>query len=116
MQRHHVFRQDHLLDELVGLPRNAPDNDVLGLLMSPCRHATPYHAPLYLAQAKGFFKEEGIKVALLEPNDPSVSLVVPNLGGGPLLLMCFSVGCHRDNRNRQGRPWFQGHDPHSGRE
>lgn len=34
-------------------------------------HATPYHAPLYLAQAKGFFKEEDLKVALLEPNDPS---------------------------------------------
>lgn len=34
-------------------------------------HATPYHAPLYLAQAKGFFKDENIKVALLEPNDPS---------------------------------------------
>ena len=33
--------------------------------------ATPYHMPLYLAQAKGFFKEQDIKVALLEPNDPS---------------------------------------------
>lgn len=34
-------------------------------------HATPYHAPLYLAQAKGFFQDEGIKIAILEPNDPS---------------------------------------------
>ncbi|KAH6656088.1 NMT1 protein [Truncatella angustata] len=34
-------------------------------------HATPYHAPLYLAQKLGFFAEEDIKVAILEPNDPS---------------------------------------------
>lgn len=34
-------------------------------------HATPYHAPLYLAHAKGYFKDEGLKVAILEPNDPS---------------------------------------------
>ncbi|KAH6679825.1 thiamine synthase [Halenospora varia] len=34
-------------------------------------HATPYHAPVYLAQKMGYFADEGIKVALLEPNDPS---------------------------------------------
>lgn len=34
-------------------------------------HATPYHAPLFLAQSRGYFKDEGIQVALLEPNDPS---------------------------------------------
>ncbi|KAL1850300.1 Glycylpeptide N-tetradecanoyltransferase [Paecilomyces lecythidis] len=34
-------------------------------------HTTPYHAPLYLAQSKGYFKDEDLKVALLEPNDPS---------------------------------------------
>ena len=39
--------------------------------LSIYRHATPYHAPLYLAQSRGYFKDEGLKVALLEPNDPS---------------------------------------------
>ncbi|EHK97636.1 putative protein NMT1 like protein [Glarea lozoyensis 74030] len=34
-------------------------------------HATPYHAPVYLAQKLGYFADEDIKVALLEPNDPS---------------------------------------------
>jgi len=34
-------------------------------------HATPYHAPIFLAQSEGYFKDEGIKVAILEPNDPS---------------------------------------------
>lgn len=34
-------------------------------------HATPYHAPVCLAQKFGYFDDEGIKVALLEPDDPS---------------------------------------------
>jgi pyrimidine precursor biosynthesis enzyme len=33
--------------------------------------ATPYHAPVYLAQKLGYFQDEGIKVAILEPSDPS---------------------------------------------
>jgi pyrimidine precursor biosynthesis enzyme len=34
-------------------------------------HAAPYHAPIFLAQSRGYFKEEGVSVAILEPNDPS---------------------------------------------
>lgn len=33
--------------------------------------ATPYHIPIYIAQQKGFFKEEGVDVSILEPSNPS---------------------------------------------
>ncbi|KAJ3268077.1 glycylpeptide N-tetradecanoyltransferase [Terramyces sp. JEL0728] len=33
--------------------------------------ATPYHVPVFLAQKLGFFANHGIKVAILEPSDPS---------------------------------------------
>ncbi|KAK3305686.1 NMT1/THI5 like-domain-containing protein [Chaetomium strumarium] len=49
-------------------------------------HATPYHAPLYLAQVKGFFHDEGIKVAILEPNDPSDVTEVVGRGAVQLAL------------------------------
>lgn len=76
------------------------------------RHATPYHAPLYLAQAKGYFQKEGIKVAILEPNDPSVRSQQP-LYGSTQNLPC--LGCDGNHRYWQGRPWLQGHDPHLSR-
>ncbi|KAJ1032131.1 hypothetical protein NDA18_001630 [Ustilago nuda] len=33
--------------------------------------AVPYHLPVYRAQSQGYFADEGIKVAIIEPNDPS---------------------------------------------
>lgn len=33
--------------------------------------ATPYHIPIFLAQTKGYFKREGLDVAILEPSNPS---------------------------------------------
>jgi ABC-type nitrate/sulfonate/bicarbonate transport system substrate-binding protein len=51
------------------------------MLLKRTRHATPYHAPLYLAQSRGYFKDEGVNVAILEPNDPSVSLELNSILG-----------------------------------
>lgn len=33
--------------------------------------ATPYHIPIYIAQLKGYFKEEGVDISILEPSNPS---------------------------------------------
>ncbi|ODV81110.1 pyrimidine precursor biosynthesis enzyme [Suhomyces tanzawaensis NRRL Y-17324] len=33
--------------------------------------ATPYHIPVYLASTKGFFKEQGLDISILEPSNPS---------------------------------------------
>lgn len=32
---------------------------------------TPYHIPVFLAQQKGYFKEQGVDVSILEPSNPS---------------------------------------------
>ncbi|CAH2350170.1 4-amino-5-hydroxymethyl-2-methylpyrimidine phosphate synthase Thi13p [[Candida] railenensis] len=31
----------------------------------------PYHIPIYIAQTKGYFKDEGVDVSILEPSNPS---------------------------------------------
>ncbi|KZM24853.1 Glycylpeptide N-tetradecanoyltransferase [Ascochyta rabiei] len=64
-------------------------------------HATPYHAPLYLAQAKGYFKDEGIKVALLEPNDPSD---VTEIIGSGKVDMGFKAMIHTLAASARGFP------------
>ncbi|GAA6048781.1 hypothetical protein JCM3770_003963 [Rhodotorula araucariae] len=52
-------------------------------------HATPYHAPLFLAQAKGYFGDEGVKVAILEPNDASD--VTELVGRGSIDMGCKAM-------------------------
>jgi len=52
-------------------------------------HATPYHLPIFLAQSKGYFAKEGIKVAILEPNDPSD--VTEIIGAGKADLGCKAM-------------------------
>ncbi len=34
-------------------------------------YANPYHTPLFVAQTLGYYEEEGVKLALYEPTDPS---------------------------------------------
>ncbi|KAE8348760.1 NMT1/THI5 like-domain-containing protein [Aspergillus coremiiformis] len=64
-------------------------------------HPTPYHAPLYLAHSKGFFKEEGLKVALLEPNDPSD---VTEIIGSQKVDMGFKAMIHTLAAKARGFP------------
>lgn len=43
-------------------------------------YANPYHSPIFVAQALGFFQEEGIHLAILEPTDPSDVTEIAGLG------------------------------------
>lgn len=43
-------------------------------------YGNPYHTPIFVAQALGFFEEENIKLAILEPNDPSDVTEIVGLG------------------------------------
>lgn len=43
-------------------------------------YANPYHAPILVAQQLGFFLQEDIKLAILEPNDPSDVTELVGLG------------------------------------
>ncbi|KAI9306875.1 NMT1/THI5 like-domain-containing protein [Cunninghamella echinulata] len=52
-------------------------------------HATPYHLPLFLADKLGYFQEEGIQVAIMEPNNPSD--VTEIIGSGKADLGCKAM-------------------------
>jgi ABC-type nitrate/sulfonate/bicarbonate transport system substrate-binding protein len=43
-------------------------------------YANPYHAPIIVAQQLDFYAQEGIKLAILEPNDPSDVTELVGLG------------------------------------
>lgn len=43
-------------------------------------YANPYHTPIYVAQQLGFYSEEQIKLAILEPTDPSDVTELVGLG------------------------------------
>lgn len=42
--------------------------------------ATAYHTPIFVAQAKGYYRQEGIHLAIMEPNDPSDVTEIVGLG------------------------------------
>ncbi|KAI1304420.1 glycylpeptide N-tetradecanoyltransferase [Mortierella claussenii] len=52
-------------------------------------HATPYHLPLFLAEKLAYFTAEGVKVAILEPNNPSD--VTEIIGSGKVDLGCKAM-------------------------
>jgi ABC-type nitrate/sulfonate/bicarbonate transport system substrate-binding protein len=43
-------------------------------------YANPYHTPIFVAHALGFYQDEDIKLAILEPNDPSDVTEIVGLG------------------------------------
>lgn len=43
-------------------------------------YANPYHTPIFVAHALGYYQQLGIKLAILEPNDPSDVTEIVGLG------------------------------------
>lgn len=43
-------------------------------------YANPYHTPIFVAQTLGFYQEAGVKLAILEPHDPSDVTEIVGLG------------------------------------
>ena len=59
-------------------------------------YANPYHAPILVAQQLGFYAAEGIKLAILEPSDPSDVTEIVGLGTVDfgLKAMIHTVAAH----------------------
>lgn len=63
--------------------------------------ATPYHIPLFLAQSRGYFTQEGVDVAILEPSNPSD---VTELVGSGKIDMGFKAMIHTLAAKARGYP------------
>lgn len=44
-------------------------SDIISFLLN--WEVAPYHLPIYLAQIKGYYQQEGIRLSILEPSNPS---------------------------------------------
>lgn len=63
--------------------------------------AAPYHIPLYLAQTKGYFTDEDLDIAILEPSNPSD---VTNIIGSGQINMGFKAMVHTLAASARGFP------------
>lgn len=59
-------------------------------------YANPYHTPIFVAESLGFYEEEGIQLAILEPNDPSDVTEIVGLGKVDFALkaMIHTIAAH----------------------
>lgn len=60
--------------------------------------STPYHAPVLLSRALGYYEEEGLQLALLDPHDPSDVTEIVGTGavdiGLKAMVHCYAAVSH----------------------
>ena len=64
-------------------------------------YANPYHVPLFVAKQRGYYEEAGIKLAILEPSDPSDVTEIAALGSVDFALKAtiHTIAARKRNLN-----------------